>query len=308
MHAAMLRCERSRVLPVLFVIAAVVIAVSCGGGADPSRSESLAAALPTEPTSLPLQPNAPAVGGDVQAPLQDMARLQITEAQAKEMAEACRDASEIVASSECTSTIRDSTENAPPCAAKQLCITAAKVGAPAGTAGGSPASAGSVQQAAPVGSAPHGEAMPAGTAGDQQVSYIIAITDERPGSPLCSDAPAGLCFVLPADDEAAADVVNNARFAQSTLPEPEVRESRDAGPPTSPAESPETQTGNEREVPNEQVVPPTQEPPPTTEPASEPPPGPESPPVDQSPAGSDGDEGQSDEGQSGDPLPVPTGT
>ncbi|WP_157474179.1 hypothetical protein [Parafrankia sp. EUN1f] len=299
----MLRCERSRVLPVLFVIAAVVIAVSCGGEADPPRSESLAAALPTEPTSLPLQPNAPAVGGDVQAPLQDVARLQITEAQAMEIAEACRDASEIVAGSECTSTIRDSTENAQPCAAKQLCITAAEVGKPAGTAGGAPATVGSVPQAAGVGTRPSSNAMPAGTAANQQVSYIIAITDERPGSPLCSDAPAGLCFVLPADDEAAADVVNNARFAQSTLPEPDVQESHDAEPPTSPAESPETQTGNEREVPNEQEVPPTQEPPSTTEPASEPKPGPESPPVDQTPPGSDGDEGQS-----GGSLPMPTGT
>lgn len=294
-------------LGVLLVAASVVVTVSCGGGAVLSSSESLASALPTKPTSLPLQPDAPAVGGDVQAPLQDLARLKTTEAQVMEMTDACRNASEIVAGSECTTAIQVNTENAPPCAAKDLCTTAAEVGAPAGTAGGAPATASSEPEAGAAGSTPQtNEISLSAATSQQQVRYIIAITDERPGSPLCSDAPGGLCFVLPADDEAAADIVNNARFAQSTLPEPDGRESPDAEPPTSPSESPETTTGQEQEVP------PTPESPLTTEPGSVPPSEPESPPVDQlppvSPPPPSPSSGTGGGGETNVPPPTPTGT
>ncbi len=126
MYTTILTYGRHGVLPVFLVAASVVVTASCGGGAALSSSESLASALPTEPTSLPLQPNAPDVGGDVQAPLQDVARLQLTEAQVMEMTDACRETSEIVAGSECTTAIQVNTRNASPCAAKDLCATVAE--------------------------------------------------------------------------------------------------------------------------------------------------------------------------------------
>lgn len=272
-----LRYGRIGVLSLVMMVVTVAATVSCGGAAGSSSSESLASVLPAEATSLPLQPNAPAVGGDVQAPLHDVAKLGITEAQAKGMAADCRNASEIVADSECTTTMQDQTENAPPCAPKDLCITAARVGVSMGTAGAAPAGAGGASRTREM---LHG----AVAAHQQRVRYVIAITDERPGRPLCADAPGGLCFVLPADDEAAADIVNNARFAQSTLPEPSGRPSSGAGPSrlgrpdiTAGPGRPETAPGEPGQVSPTPETPPSTEPP-VSEPVSPPVSPPLSPP------------------------------
>jgi hypothetical protein len=168
----------------LLVLVVTFCSAACGGGAGEGTDSQIAfqiPGLPTEPTQLPLQSNAPAIGADVPAPPRDLVRRQLTENQARAISRSCQDASEIVPGSECAQSLA-ATESAPPCGEKDLCLRIAQAGET--TTGRT------------------------GASGYLMTPYTFAgIRDQRPGSPLCPDGPDGLCWVLPVDPAAVPEIL-----------------------------------------------------------------------------------------------------
>jgi hypothetical protein len=136
------------------IIISLLFATACG---------STATVRPTGTSSLALQSSAPVWGGDAQPATTDVVRRAVTEQQAKAMAKACSDAPAELPNSgadTCEKWIQNAMPALLPCTIRDLCIEVVRV------------SAGQVAQ-------PDG---------------FIQIVDMRPGKPLCSSRPDGLCF------------------------------------------------------------------------------------------------------------------
>jgi len=142
------------------IIISLLFATACG---------STATVRPTGTSSLALQSSAPVWGGDAQPATTDVVRRAVTEQQAKAMAKACSDAPAELPNSgadTCEKWIQNAMPALLPCTIRDLCIEVVRV------------SAGQVAQ-------PDG---------------FIQIVDMRPGKPLCSSRPDGLCFRVGAQD------------------------------------------------------------------------------------------------------------
>jgi hypothetical protein len=145
-----------RVLFTAALFALLLLGIGCG---------SQSSGRPTGTASLALQSKAPVWGGDTQPAATDVVRVGITQQQAKEIAQACRDAPAELPSSG-TGTCEDKIQKVirlvhPPCARK-LCLVVART-----TPG---------QMAQPDG--------------------FVKIVDEQPGTPLCRSGPEHQCFRL----------------------------------------------------------------------------------------------------------------
>ncbi|MCK9895759.1 hypothetical protein [Frankia sp. AgB32] len=252
------------------VLTAVLGLASCGSmqGADATDPQ-----FPTEPTQLPLQSNAPAIGEDVGAPPEDVVGNLLTEQQAISASRSCEDASEVVPGSACTEAIAVAA-HAPACGEKDLCLRTGVLAAADGRN-----SRGAIGRMSPV-------AMSSG------LRYLVWITDDRPGSPLCGDHPDHLCFVLPVAPAAVPEI----RGLPATTPRPPTPPTSPAGNPSAPPPSkpapittPPSPAGPSTTPPPKPpiiespptVVTPTTPPPVTEPPITEPPPGgthPEQPP------------------------------
>ena len=188
-----------RVVGILTGTAALFLS-SCGSGST-GQSAADTLQLPVEAGPLPLQANAQPVGADVNAPPEDMARRMLTEDQAKVIAQSCQNASEVVAGSECAEALAR-TAGAPECGDEDLCMTIAKFALAPGEAPVTNSPAGTSTTALSGPPAPT-------TASPSMVLYrsLIWIRDERPGSPLCSDGPGGLCFAIRARPDAVSELL-----------------------------------------------------------------------------------------------------
>ncbi|WP_067464076.1 hypothetical protein [Actinomadura macra] len=108
-------------------LAALLCTASCGGGQS----------KPTA-TRLPMQSSGLDIGGDVQPKATDTIKTRITEAQAKQITAACRDAVEITDTSQdaCGRAIKEGFKNNDPCVQREACLIAdngvsnTKAGAP----------------------------------------------------------------------------------------------------------------------------------------------------------------------------------
>lgn len=188
---------RRRYLPLL--IASFSMMAACGGGSTPhpvDQNAGLVSQLPTRTMNLPLQHSAPPVGGDVQTPVRDIVRRELTDQDAQEIANACRDASEVTPTGRCAEVMRrlivsfpvgfSATEtpdaNMSNRCQRELCLAISEYRRQNNTR-----------------------------------ESVVEIVDRRPGRPLCATGPDGLCFVLPADTAAAASLAD-AAAAQSPVP------------------------------------------------------------------------------------------
>jgi hypothetical protein len=138
---------------IIAIIISLLFASACG---------STTTARPTGTSSLALQSSAPVWGGDAQPATTDVVRGAITEQQAKAIAKACSDAPAELPNSgadTCEKKLQDAMPALLPCTIRDLCIEVVRV------------SAGQLAQ-------PDG---------------FIQIVEMRPGKPLCSSRPDGLC-------------------------------------------------------------------------------------------------------------------
>jgi hypothetical protein len=161
---------------IIVIVISLLFAAACG---------STAPVRPTGTSSLALQSSAPVWGGDAQPATTDVVRGAITEQQAKAIAKACSDAPAELPNSgadTCEKKIQDAMPALLPCTVRDLCIEVVRV------------SAGQVAQ-------PDG---------------FIQIVDMRPGKPLCSSRPDGLCFRVGAQDQTLQQVSSLASSATST--------------------------------------------------------------------------------------------
>jgi hypothetical protein len=152
----------SRVLRAVVIVALLLFATACG---------SRAAVKPRGTSSLALQSSAPVWGGDAQPPTTDVVRAAITKRQAKVIAKACSNAPTELPSSG-TNSCEKEIQNVVRilkfrCRIGLLCFEVVRV------------SDGTLAQ-------PDG---------------FVQIVDPRPGSPLCSSSPEGLCFRLGAQNQ-----------------------------------------------------------------------------------------------------------
>jgi hypothetical protein len=148
---------------VIIIMVSLLFATACA---------SRASVRPTGTASLALQPSAPVWGGDAQPTTRDVVRLAITARQAKAIAKACSNAPSELPSSganTCEDKIQDVMRILKfGCKFVSLCLEVVRL------------SAGQMAQ-------PDG---------------FVQIVDMRPGSPLCSSGPDGLCFRLGAQNQA----------------------------------------------------------------------------------------------------------
>lgn len=199
---------RSNPFPVVLVLLGATFGLTAGCGSDspPAPAHVATAAvsrLPTRPTHLPLQPNAPAVGGDVDAPIRDVVRLALTEQQAEQIATGCKKTAEIVVGDNCEQVVRLGLKANSNLTACELCVSVTEF---------------SVRNQVP--------------------RTLLEIVDQRPGRPLCGDGPDGLCLVLPVD---AAAVTSLANAAATTQNSPQTPPGIDPPPtPTTPEPPPTT--------------------------------------------------------------------
>ena len=161
---------------IIAIIISLLFAAACG---------STATVGPAGTSSLALQSSAPVWGGDAQPATTDVVRGAITEQQAKAIAKACSDAPAELPNSgadTCEKKIQTSIPALLPCTTRDLCIEVVRV---------SPG-----QMAQPDG--------------------FIQIVDMRPGKPLCSSRPDGLCFRVGAQDQTLRQISSLASSATST--------------------------------------------------------------------------------------------
>jgi hypothetical protein len=167
----------SRGFHTAIIIILLLFATACG---------STASVRPTGTSSLALQSSAPVWGGDAQPATTDVVRRAITVQQAKAIAKACSNAPAELPNSgadTCEKTIQQTIRLLKfGCTIKVLCIEVVR------------ASAGQVAQ-------PDG---------------FIQIVDMRPGKPLCSSRPDGLCFRLGAQDQVLQRVTSLAPSATTS--------------------------------------------------------------------------------------------
>ena len=161
---------------IITIIISLLFATACG---------STAPVGPTGAASLALQSSAPVWGGDAQPATTDVVRRAITKQQAEAIAKACSDAPAELPNSGANTCEKKIQIEMPalslPCTVRDLCIEIVRV------------SAGQVAQ-------PDG---------------FIQIVDMRPGKPLCSSRPDGLCFRVGAQDQTLQQVSSLAPSATS---------------------------------------------------------------------------------------------
>lgn len=163
---------------------------------------------PTGTASLALQSKAPVWGGDTQPAVTDVVRAGITQQQAEEIAQACRDApSELPSSgtSTCDEEIQKVIRRAHLPCARRLCLVVART-------------------------APGQMAQPDG---------FVKIVDEQPGTPLCHSGPEHQCFRLGAQAPVLQTLASTAPVTLSPSPTPTVSSpTPTASSPTPTASSP----------------------------------------------------------------------
>ena len=146
---------------VVIIITSVLFATACG---------SKASVRPTSTSSLALQSSAPVWGGDAQPTTTDVVRRAITTQQASDIAKACSNAPAELPNSGANSCEEKIQVMLPvllsDCRITVLCFEVVRV---------------SPRQL-------------------EQPDGFVQIVDLRPGSPLCSSGPDGLCFRLGAQD------------------------------------------------------------------------------------------------------------
>lgn len=103
------------------LLCALLLLVSACGGEEGSRPAT---------THLPLQPSGLAVGGDVQSRATDEAKVAVTEQQVRQIADACRDATELPQASDdpCAVAMREvfHRNRGKPCRAQDPCLRAVR--------------------------------------------------------------------------------------------------------------------------------------------------------------------------------------
>jgi hypothetical protein len=153
------------------IIILLLFATACG---------STASVRPTGTSSLALQSDAPVWGGDAQPATTDVVRRAITVQQAKEIAKACSDAPAELPNSGADTCEKKIQRAIPalysPCTIRDLCIEVVRV--------------------------PKGQVA--------QPDGFIQIVDMRPGKPLCSSRPDGLCFRVGVQDQVLQRVTSLA--------------------------------------------------------------------------------------------------
>jgi hypothetical protein len=146
----------------IIIIASLLFATACG---------SKTSVRPTGASSLALQSSAPVWGGDAQPATTDVVRVAITKRQANAIAKACSNEPTELPNSgadTCESKILGVIQiRMPGCRIAFLCLEVVHVS--------------NGQLAQPDG--------------------FVQIVDPRPGNPLCSSSPEGLCFRLGAQDQ-----------------------------------------------------------------------------------------------------------
>ena len=170
---------------VIIIIASLLFATACG---------SRTSVRPTGTSSLALQSSAPVWGGDAQPATTDVVRVAITKRQAKAIAKACSNAPTELPNSganTCEVMIRETVYRLKfGCTIRVLCFEVVRVS--------------NGQLAQPDG--------------------FVQIVDPRPGNPLCSSSPEGLCFRLGAQDQVlqrlASLVPTGTASTDTTCPTP----------------------------------------------------------------------------------------
>lgn len=157
------------VKPILLMLAmAVAVAVMVSGcasggtnteGSSSGIRPSTAKALVTAATSLPLQAHAVSLEGDPQPTFEDVTSRALTDHQARELAEKCKDSLALVQDQTCREKVLSLLVSSGPCE---------------------------------PGTTDRGLCGVFSSVLDREL--LFRIIDQRPGEPLCANGPGGLCF------------------------------------------------------------------------------------------------------------------
>lgn len=197
----------------LAVVALLVGLAGCGPTGTPEA--------PTKTTSLPLQPHAPDIGGDIQPAVRDEIRIGLTESQLKHIADACVGASELTPGGTCLAALYE-------------------VIAPSAT------EPSSTQQGSAMSTCSHSDycmTVKITTSGPD----FLEVTELRETGQLCGSSPHGVCLRLIIPDAVLPQIVASISPTVGSIPATSMPP-EGSTPPTTPTEAP-VPTGPSGEVP-----------------------------------------------------------